>query len=107
MQWRRSLPSLLVMRQCTDPQEAAPCDAALTPREWQVLQLLPTHLSVDAIGSSLGMRRSTAKTHIAHVYRKLGVRHRADAVEAARARSLVPPAVLPGAAPIWEAERDR
>jgi LuxR family maltose regulon positive regulatory protein len=95
------------MRHAPASPKAMTCGATLTPREWQVLQLLPTHLSVDAIGGSLGMRRSTAKTHVAHVYRKLGVRHRADAVDVARARSLVPPAAVPPVASGGEAERDR
>jgi DNA-binding CsgD family transcriptional regulator len=72
-----------------------------------VLQLLPTNLSIGAIGASLGMHRSTAKTHVAHIYRKLGVSHRADAVDVARIRSLVPPAAVPPPAPpAREAERE-
>lgn len=93
------------MRHAPATPKAMTCGDTLTPREWQVLQLLPTHLSVDAIGRSLGMRRSTAKTHVAHVYRKLGVSHRADAVDVARARSLVPPAGAPPSAPGRDTDR--
>ena len=95
------------MRRGSSPPKSSHCDPAFTSREWQVLQLLPTHLSIGAIGGFLGMHRSTAKTHVAHIYRKLGVSHRADAVDVARVRSLVPPpAAPPPAPPAREADRD-
>jgi LuxR family maltose regulon positive regulatory protein len=64
---------------------------AFTARERQVLELLPTYLSIGAIGATLGMRRSTAKTHVANIYRKLHASRRAEAVEQARRASILPP----------------
>jgi LuxR family maltose regulon positive regulatory protein len=64
---------------------------AFTARERQVLELLPTYLSIGAIGATLGMRRSTAKTHVANIYRKLHASRRAEAVEQARRSSILPP----------------
>jgi DNA-binding CsgD family transcriptional regulator len=61
----------------------------LTPAETNVLALLPTHLSLDSIGERLGCRRSTVKTHVAHVYEKLGANTRGQAVERAREAGLL------------------
>ncbi len=55
----------------------------LTPAESQVLSFLPTHLTVDAIAERLGRSRSTVKTHVAHIYDKLGATGRGEAVERA------------------------
>ena len=55
----------------------------LTPAQSQVLAFLPTHLTVEAIAERLGRSRSTVKTHIAHIYEKLGVAGRMEAVDRA------------------------
>ncbi len=52
----------------------------LTPAETRVLPLLATHLTLGGIGERLGIRRSTVKTHVASIYRKLGATTRAEAV---------------------------
>ena len=44
----------------------------LTPTETAVLTLLPTHLTLAAIGDHLGISRPTVKTHVKHIYKKLG-----------------------------------
>jgi len=62
----------------------------LTAAESMVLPLLPTHLTVEAIAEQLGRRRSTTKTHIAHIYKKLDARTRAEAVARARDAGLLP-----------------
>jgi ATP/maltotriose-dependent transcriptional regulator MalT len=58
----------------------------LSPREVDVLRLLATGRSNEAIASDLVLALSTVKWHVAHIYRKLGVRGRMQAV--ARAREL-------------------
>jgi LuxR family maltose regulon positive regulatory protein len=58
----------------------------LSPREVDVLRLLATGRSNEAIASDLVLALSTVKWHVAHIYRKLGVRGRMRAV--ARAREL-------------------
>ena len=62
----------------------------LTPTETAVLALLPTHLTLAAIGDRLGIGRPTVKTHIQHIYRKLGASNRAAAVESAERADLLP-----------------
>jgi LuxR family maltose regulon positive regulatory protein len=61
-----------------------------TAAEQRVLVLLPTHLTEEAIAERLGRRRSTVKTHVAHIYKKLGARSRGEAVARAREKRLLP-----------------
>lgn len=58
----------------------------LTPRETEVLWMLDTGLSSDAIADHLAMGGSTVKWHVRNIYAKLGVRNRSGAL--ARARRL-------------------
>ena len=58
----------------------------VTPAELRVLELLPTHLSPQAIADSLCLSHNTVKTHLRAIYRKLGAASRSEAV--ARARDL-------------------
>jgi DNA-binding NarL/FixJ family response regulator len=57
-----------------------PSGPQLTPRESEVLSLLARGFSVSAIGRSIYVSDSTAKTHIAKIYEKLGAANRADAI---------------------------
>ncbi|MCW2845246.1 MAG: devR 2 [Nocardioides sp.] len=52
----------------------------LSEREHQVLLLLADGLGAATIGERLFMSESTAKTHIARIYQKLGVGNRAQAL---------------------------
>jgi len=67
----------------------------LTPAEFRVLQLLPTHLSFPEMGELLFNSRHTVKTQALAVYRKLGVISRSAAVERARALGYLPPMTVP------------
>ena len=62
----------------------------MTPSEAGVLALLPTHLTLAAIGDHLGIGRPTVKTHVQHIYEKLGATNRAEAVESAENAGLLP-----------------
>ena len=55
----------------------------LSDRERQVLDLLADGLGVTAIASKLYVSESTAKSHIAKIYEKLGAANRAQALVAA------------------------
>jgi LuxR family maltose regulon positive regulatory protein len=55
----------------------------LTDREYMVLTYLPTRQSNAEIAERLGVSLNTVKTHLKHVYRKLDVVGRSDAVDAA------------------------
>ncbi|WP_327640335.1 LuxR C-terminal-related transcriptional regulator [Kribbella sp. NBC_00482] len=52
--------------------------ASLTPTEEQVVALAVEGLSNPEIGERLFMSRGTVKTHLAHVYAKLGVANRTE-----------------------------
>ena len=62
---------------------------ALTPREHEVLLLAAEGLSASRIGERLFLSPSTVKTHLAHVYEKLGVSDRTAAVAEAFRQGLV------------------
>ncbi|HEX5365712.1 MAG TPA: helix-turn-helix transcriptional regulator, partial [Acidimicrobiales bacterium] len=55
----------------------------LTERELAVLALLPTQLPNGEVADRLGISPNTLKTHLEHVYRKLGVARRGEAVATA------------------------
>ncbi len=61
----------------------------LTDSELRVLRYLPSNLSAPEIGSELYLSVHTVKTHIRHIYAKLGVHGRAEAVERARELGLL------------------
>lgn len=52
----------------------------LSPRELDVARLLPTHLSTTQIAERLCISNNTAKTHLRHIYQKLVVTTRDEAV---------------------------
>ncbi|GLY77672.1 helix-turn-helix transcriptional regulator [Actinoallomurus iriomotensis] len=52
--------------------------SALTPAERSVVRLAAEGLSNPGIGARLFMSRSTVKTHLSHVYAKLGVTNRTE-----------------------------
>ncbi|GAA4247357.1 hypothetical protein GCM10022255_022910 [Dactylosporangium darangshiense] len=61
----------------------------LTERETLVLQYLRSMLSIAEIATVLSVSANTVKTHVRHVYRKLGVSRRRDAVRKGRELSLI------------------
>jgi DNA-binding NarL/FixJ family response regulator len=64
-------------------------DFNLTPRELDVLALLPTGAAAYAIGGLLFLSESTVKSHLANIYRKLSASNRAQAVSIALERKLI------------------
>jgi DNA-binding NarL/FixJ family response regulator len=59
---------------------ARPAPPALTPRELDVLRLVADGLSNRGIGERLFLGEATVKTHLLHVFQKLGVDDRTRAV---------------------------
>jgi DNA-binding NarL/FixJ family response regulator len=62
---------------------------ALTKRELEVLQLVGDGLSNLQISKRLFLSQATVKSHLVHIYAKLGVDSRTSAVAAATARRLI------------------
>ncbi len=72
----------------------APVGPKLSPREREVLDLLVDGLAIAQIARRLFISESTAKTHVANIYEKLGAGNRAQAVMAAVRLGLVSEAGL-------------
>jgi LuxR family transcriptional regulator, maltose regulon positive regulatory protein len=76
---KSSLPSAGPLR----PRES------LTESETRVLRYLPTHMGAPEIAAELYLSPNTVKTHLQHLYRKLGAHSRREAVQRARAIGLL------------------
>jgi LuxR family transcriptional regulator, maltose regulon positive regulatory protein len=73
------------LRRVTEPAEE------LSDSEVRVLRYLSGNLSAPEIASELYLSTSTVKTHMRHIYGKLGVHTRTEAVERARQLGLLGP----------------
>ena len=62
---------------------------SLTPRELEVLKLVVAGSSNRDIGKVLFLSEATVKSHLVHIYDKLGVRSRTSAVAAAREQGVL------------------
>jgi DNA-binding NarL/FixJ family response regulator len=71
-------------------------DERLSEREAEVLQMVAKGLSVQEVGSVLGLSSNTVKTYIRRIYKKLAVNSRIEAIYEARAMGLLDPGA-PGA----------
>lgn len=60
-----------------------PVRSRLTPREWEVLDLLCAGMSVDQIADELVLARDTVRTHVKRLLRKLGAHSQAEAISIA------------------------
>jgi len=61
----------------------------VTPRELSTLQLMADGKANKEIGAALGISERTVKTHLGHLFEKLGVTSRTEAVKVAVRRGLV------------------
>lgn len=66
-------------------------EAGLTPRENEIIRLLAEGLSARQISKRLTLSERTINTHVANLYRKLGVSNRIEAVRKAISMGLVEP----------------
>jgi len=66
-----------------------PTDAAVTPREYDVLRLVAAGHTNGEIAEHLRLSANTVKTYLHNVMRKLGARNRAQVITNARAHGLL------------------
>ncbi|HEX6455982.1 MAG TPA: LuxR C-terminal-related transcriptional regulator [Solirubrobacterales bacterium] len=66
----------------------------LSPAELRVVRFLPTNLSAPEIAAELFVSANTVRTHMRHIYFKLGVHSRREAVDRARELGLLAPSRL-------------
>ena len=83
--------SLLAGRTPAPPAATQPPLEPLSDSEIRVLRYLPTNLSAREIANELYVSTNTVKTHMHHLYAKLGTHRRGEAVERARALGLLAP----------------
>jgi DNA-binding NarL/FixJ family response regulator len=70
------------------PDESA--KAALSPREWEIVEHLSKGFLYKEIADALGISLDTVRTHIHRIYQKLHARSRTEAVNKAFKRPLKP-----------------
>jgi DNA-binding NarL/FixJ family response regulator len=83
----RSLTARLIDAMRNTPVDGVgmrPVRSPLTPREWEVLDLLCMRASTEAIADALVLSHETVRSHIKNILRKLHVCSRQQAVDAAR-----------------------
>jgi LuxR family maltose regulon positive regulatory protein len=78
------------------PAGAQPPLDPLLASEIRVLRYLPTNLSAREIANELYVSPNTVKTHMHHLYAKLGTHRRSEAVARARALGLLAPSARRG-----------
>lgn len=75
-----------LLESIADPKE----NEELSARELEVLRLLVMGASNKAIAAQLDLSENTIKSHLSHIFSKLNVQSRAEAVAVALQRGLVP-----------------
>lgn len=73
----------LLVRRMAEPR------TALSPRETEILEVLATGATNREAAKRLFISESTVKTHLVHLYEKLGVESRTAALRVARERRLI------------------
>jgi two-component system, NarL family, response regulator LiaR len=74
------------------PGGLRPVKSPLTPREWEVVDLLAVGKTTDQIADDLVLAHETVRSHVKNILRKLGARTRVDAVAIAERLRKEPPA---------------
>ncbi|HEY6886254.1 MAG TPA: LuxR C-terminal-related transcriptional regulator [Solirubrobacter sp.] len=68
----------------------------LSQAELRVMRYLPTNLKTSEIAAELFVSNNTVRTHVTHIYRKLGAHSRSEAVARARELGLLAPSSRAG-----------
>jgi ATP/maltotriose-dependent transcriptional regulator MalT len=61
----------------------------ITPREYEILELIPAGLSNREIAEKLFVSENTVKTHSSRLFDKLNAKRRTQAVQLAKAAGLI------------------
>jgi NarL family two-component system response regulator LiaR len=81
---RLSMQLIEELRRAPEPTAGMrPVKSPLTPREWEVIDLLYEGQTTDEIADSLVLSTETVRSHIKNLMRKLGARSRQEAVATA------------------------
>jgi len=67
----------------------APEPPQLTPRETEILQLIAKGLTNQEAAGVLGLSRATVRTHLEHIYEKLEVTNRVEAITEGLRKGLI------------------
>jgi two-component system, NarL family, response regulator LiaR len=70
--------------------ESALKETGLSPREYEVLQLMADGFSNQEIADKLFVSLSTVKTHSANIFLKLDAKRRTQAIQKAKELSIIP-----------------
>lgn len=76
-------------RRARHAREASGVRARLTDRELEILEYVSLGLTVRQVARRLGLSPRTVETHIAKLYRKMGVRNRVQALSRAASLGLI------------------
>lgn len=74
------------------PRGMRPVKSPLTPREWEVIDLLAESRTTDQIAEALVLSTETVRSHVKNILRKLDARSRNEAVAVAERMRSGPPA---------------
>lgn len=70
----------LLVEEALAPQRGESLDDTLTPREWEIAQLIARGYTNSQIAQHLTLSLNTVKTHRLHIYQKLNLHDRAELV---------------------------
>ena len=82
-------PGSFAAKEIVDALQRKQLKFGLSQRELQILALLPTDEPLSTLAKSLFISESTLKTHLTHIYRKLEVKNRLQAINVARKAGLL------------------
>ena len=77
-------------RRASEKNHARGLIERLTPREYEVMQLVSVGMLNKQVGGELGMAEKTVKTHRAHVMQKLGITSVAELMRVLQKADMVP-----------------
>ena len=97
--WQRFMEAVLEFAGVVEAPPSGGPFSSLSPREREVLTLLSGGLSNAAIAADLGISEKTVRNHLSHLFDKLGVWSRAEAIVLARERGFVRELRTPGGEP--------